>query len=263
MKSFSQALPVVALSAVVLSAVLTGLCGCTRSYREDIDYSYDVVQTWTLEELKGREIVQFQSVFWEPDDTISLRMLIVNEQAAMGRDVLEIGTGTGILGILCLQNGADKLVVTDINPAAVSNAKYNAAMLIPEVDIDVRQVDEKSPGAFSVIKSKEKFDLIISNPPWEDGTVQTPGEYAFIDPGFALMDSLLDGLPKHLNRGGRCLLAYGNVTAIKRLMAEAKARSLECKLLDDRSLDDLEDNFLPGMVVEIRVPMGRRLSTSN
>ena len=42
---------------------------------------------------------------------------------------LEIGTGTGILGILCLQNGADEVVATDINPAAVANARYNAAML--------------------------------------------------------------------------------------------------------------------------------------
>ena len=37
--------------------------------------------------------------------------------------------------------------------------------------LDVRQVDADRPSAFAVIKAGEKFDLVISNPPWEDGVV--------------------------------------------------------------------------------------------
>lgn len=231
--------------------------GCS-SYRNDLDYSYNVVQTWSLEGLGQGEIVQFESVFWEPDDTVSLRALITEDQCATGRKVLEIGTGTGILGILCLQNGADEVVATDINSAAVANARYNAAMLVTDVEMDVRQVNKAKPGAFSVIKDKERFDLIISNPPWEDGTVTSPADLAYYDPKFQLMDSLLDGLPQHLNPGGRCLLAYGHLSAIKRLKAESESRGYQFKLLDDRSLDDLEENFLPGLLIEIRVPIGAK-----
>ena len=236
------------------------IAGC-GSYRDDLDYSYNVQQTWTLdidgsEQLfHGREIVQFESVFWEPDDTVSLRKLIVEDSIVTNRKVLEIGTGTGLIGILCLDNEASSVVATDINPAAVANAKYNAAMLVPDHKLDVRRVPTTSPSAFSVIRPTEKFDLVISNPPWEDGVVAKPADHAFYDPGFALMDSLLDGLPNHLNPGGRCLLAYGHVPAIRRLRAECERRKYGFKLLDDRDLETLPTDFLPGMLIEIRPPL--------
>ena len=231
--------------------------GC-RKYRDDLDYSYNVQQTWSLEELQFGEVVQFESVFWEPDDTVSLRKLIVDDGVASGRDILEIGTGTGLLSILCLQNDASSVVATDINPAAVANAQYNAAILCPTQTLDVRQVGKQNPGAFAVVQDAEKFDLIISNPPWEDGVIAKPADHAFYDPNFELMDSLLDGLPKHLKPGGRCLLAYGHAPALKRLREQAKKRGYEFKVLDDREIDSLDTNFLPGMLVEIRTQLSNQ-----
>jgi len=243
----------VSLSALI--GLLGCWVGCRPRYREDLDYSYSVQQTWPLDDLNYGEIVQFESVFWEPDDTVSLRKLIVDETIATGRDVLEIGTGTGLISVLCLQNDANSVVATDINPAAVANAKYNAAMLAPDKQLDVRQVSPENPQAFSVIGNSERFDLILSNPPWEDGTVEKPADHAFYDPGFELLSSLLDGLPTHLNPGGRCLLAYGHVPAIKLLLSECERRGYEVKILDDRELDSLETDFLPGMLVEVRPPL--------
>jgi release factor glutamine methyltransferase len=237
--------------------MLTLICiaGCRAKYREDLDYSYSVQQTWPLDDLNHGEIVQFESVFWEPDDTVSLRKLIVDDRIADGRDVLEIGTGTGVLSIICLQNDAQSVVATDINAAAVANARYNAAMLVPERSLDVRQVKSDAPQAFAVIGNDERFDLILSNPPWEDGLIAKPADHAYYDPGFALLKSLLDGLPRHLKPGGRCLLAYGHVPAIKLVMEECERRGYEFKLLDDRDLDQLPTDFLPGMLVEVRPPL--------
>ena len=113
-------------------------------------------------------------------------------------------------------------------------------MLATDMDMEVRQVTQESPGAFSSSKSSERFDLIISNPPWEDGKVISPADHAYYDPDFALMDSLLDGLRSHLNPGGRCLLAYGHAPAIKRLQQQTKMRGYDFKILDDRSLDAVE-----------------------
>lgn len=244
--------------------IVVAIAGCRQKYRDDLDYSYRVVQTHTLEDLLADdEIVQFESVFWEPDDTVSLRKMIVDDRVAAGRNVLEIGTGTGILAILCMQNDAKSVIATDINPAAVACAKYNTAIAIPDEYIDVRQVLASDPSAFSALGQSEKFDLIISNPPWEDGVVTKPADHAFYDPSFALMDTLLDGLPQRLTAGGRCLLAYGHVPAIRRLEQESKRRGYQFKILDDRDLDSLEPDFLPGMLIEIRPPASREVVSGN
>lgn len=238
-----------AIVACVGLGVIT--VGCRR-YREDLDYEFRVEQTWPLEGSPDLEFVQFESVFWEPDDTLSLRARIVDDSIASGRSVLEIGTGTGLIAILCQRHDAKRVVATDINPAAVANARYNAAMLDAEQGLEIRQVALDEPEAFSPIAAGERFDLILSKPPWEDGDVTRPAEYAFYDPDFALLDSLLEGLPRHLNPGGRCLLAYGHVPAIDRLLSRAGELGYEAEILDDRQLDSLPENFLPGMLIEIR-----------
>ncbi len=225
--------------------------GCTRKYREDLNYDFTVLQTWRVDELPW-DIVQFDEVFWDADDTVSMRRLIVDQGAAAQRDCLEIGTGTGLLSLVCLHEDAKSVVATDINPAAVANARYNAAMMTLDEHLEVRQVAPSAPGAFAVIKDTEQFDLIVSNPPWEDGTIGEPLDHAYYDPQFALMDSLLDGLPKHLRPGGRCLLAYGHRPAIERLIEAAESRRLLVEILDDRELDTLPADFLPGMMIEIK-----------
>lgn len=241
--------------SAVLAAflLLTALPGCRRPIRDDLSYDYGVEQTWQVEELAGRPILQFESVFWEPDDTPELRRLITEEGIAQGRDCLEIGTGTGLLSILCLANGASRVVATDINPAAVACARYNAAQHELDQNLEVRQVAPENPQAFAVIKPNEKFDLIISNPPWEDGEVQKPADYAFYDPDFQLLESIVEGLPKHLKPGGRCLLSYGSVAAVEKLQTLAEERGFPFKILDERDLETLEPVFLPGILVEIRI----------
>ena len=238
-------------TACVFLSVLS-ICGC-RPPRNDLNYDYEVYQTFTVPELGDVEVVQFESVFWEPDDTESLRHKIAEEGIADSRRVLEIGTGTGLLSLIAASSGANKVVATDINPAAVANAKYNAAMLELEDLLEVRTVERADPSAYAVLEPAERFDLILSNPPWEDGTIKKPADHAFYDPDFALMDSILEGLPKHLQRGGRCLLAYGHRPAIARLLSKAEEFGYSAKILDDRDLNSLPKDFLPGMLIEIRL----------
>ena len=72
------------------------------------------------------------------------------------------------------------------------------------------------------------------------------------------MRTLLDGLPKHLTPGGRCLLAYGCVDAIKTLKAECAKRGYSIRMVDDdRDLETLPEEFLPGMLLEVTLPQAR------
>jgi release factor glutamine methyltransferase len=195
-------------------------------------------------------LAQFETVFWEPDDTKSLREWIANEERLPVASVLEIGTGTGLISLCCVQRGAIA-VATDINPNAVANAVYNAEWLGLGDKLSVRLVPAETPAPYAVVAADEKFDFIISNPPWEDGTVTQVAEHALYDPSFALLDGLLKESAAHLHPGGRLLLAYGNCTAIRRVLENAPKFAWKVQVHDDRELDSLPENFLPGMLLEL------------
>jgi predicted RNA methylase len=210
------------------------------------------VQAWRRVEDFPCAIAQFQTVFWEPRDTESLRELIRESASLKGRSVLEIGTGTGLLSLCCLKAGAARVVATDVNPSAIANLVYNAEILGIADRLETRLVPLDRAGAFAVIGDGERFDLILSNPPWEDGSPGRIDDYALYDRNFALLHSLLKGLDAHLTPGGRALLAYGCVDAIETLEREAGRRhGLAVRRLDPRKLEDLPAVFLPGMLLEV------------
>ncbi|MEJ7594685.1 MAG: methyltransferase [Planctomycetaceae bacterium] len=200
------------------------------------------------------DVAIMETVFWEPADTHSLRTLIFSTPAIKGSHVLEIGTGSGLVSLCCLQAEAAHVVATDLNPKAIHNVRFNAANYDDDNRLDARRVPRRNPGAWSVIKPDERFDFIIANPPWENEKPKSVEEFALYDPDFLLLDSLVTGARDRLRPGGRMWLAYGCVRAIRRIEMLAQAERLQFIQLDERSLEELPEVFLPGMVLELTVP---------
>ena len=211
------------------------------------------VRAWhQIEDLPG-EVAQLETVFWDPRDTVSLRKLIRETPLVKDKTVLEIGTGTGLLSLCALEYGAAKVVATDVNPAAVTNARHNARLMNFEERFEARLVSLDDPSAFAVINHDETFDVILSNPPWVDRRPSTIEEFALYDENFQLLRTLLEGVRQHLNPGGRVLLAYGSVSGIQTVTRMAREMNMTTQVIDDdRNLADLDDEFLPGMLIEVR-----------
>ena len=187
----------------------------------DGDSVWEVLAWHQADDLPG-EIARLETVFWDPRDTVSLRQLISQTPLVKDKTVLEIGTGTGLLSLYALEFGAAKVVASDVNPAAVTNARYNARLLNFEDRFQARLVSLDDPAAFSVIADEETFDVILSNPPWVNRRPSRIEEFALYDENFQLMRTLLEGLRQHLNPGGGVLLAYGSVDGIRTLMRMAR-----------------------------------------
>ena len=132
----------------------------------------------------------------------------------------------------------------------MANAAYNARLLGLAGRIEVRLVPSDRPGAYSMIGESERFDLVVSNPPWEDNRPKSLDKYAYYDPNFRLLQSLLEGLKVHLNPRGRALIACGSVDA-SRPKRFALEHGLDAAIRDPRSLQALPEVFLPGMVIEV------------
>jgi len=138
-------------------------------------------------------------------------------------DILDIGTGNGILAITALERGARFAVATDINPKAVENARLNAKLRKLGKKLDARLVPKSKAGAFSVIKNNERFDLIICNCPAFDAPVGSYDEANAFDPGHMLVISLFKGLKAHLKPEGKLLMTFwsgGGLDLLKKLAGE-------------------------------------------
>ena len=82
-----------------------------------------------------------------------------------GKVVLDLGCGTGILGLGCARLGASRVIGVDIDPEAVEVAKRNASdvglssNIISFLTKDVRELDSTTDIPLDV-------DLVVMNPPF-------------------------------------------------------------------------------------------------
>ncbi|MEX2540392.1 MAG: methyltransferase [Trueperaceae bacterium] len=96
-----------------------------------------------------------------------------------GRRVLDLGCGSGIIGLLAARAGA-RVVAVDDDLAAVASARRNCERLGLEMDIRHSDVDSAIAG--------ERFDVVLSNPPFHVGKgVRLMVPEAFIEAARALL----------------------------------------------------------------------------
>lgn len=129
------------------------------------------------------------------------------------KNVLDIGTGTGVQAIIAAKNGAKKIVAIDIDDNCLRNAKVNVAFHKLEKIITVRKSD-----LFKNIKADEKFDLIISQLPFADVDYKNKVGHFLFDTNFKLHNRLLKSAKKHLTKNGKILVTSGDIANEKRLI---------------------------------------------
>lgn len=111
-----------------------------------------------------------------------------------GGATLDLGTGCGIEALLASRH-ADRVVATDVSPRAVEFASFNAVLN------DVATVSVRQGSVFEPVAG-ERFDLIVSNPPF---VISPERDLVFRDSGLAgdeFCRELVGALPAHLSEGG-------------------------------------------------------------
>lgn len=142
-------------------------------------------------------------------------------QRNSGAEVADLGTGSGLLGIVAAQR-ASHVVAVDLSRRALMFAMHNARL-----NCTVRNL-EFVEGCWWAPLNRQRFDLVMINPPF----VPTPPgvhRYLCADGGPRGDDGIvaaLRGLPDHLNSDGRLLavsVLLGNCTYpdVRRVMRDA------------------------------------------
>ena len=170
--------------------------------------------------------IEDSPMVYEPSDDTFL--MLKNIKIGKGENVLDMGTGSGIIGIHCAKNGAN-VTSADINPYAVELAEKNAGL--NNVDIKVVESD-----LFERIKGK--FDVIVFNPPYlptsknERTDEEINSAWDGGKEGGQVVLGFLRNFRKYLKKNGRCYLLVSslNKKALKRI------EKLNGILIDEKKL---------------------------
>ena len=148
---------------------------------------------------------------YEPaeDSYLFAENLDVNDTA----EVLDVGTGCGILGILAAENAANVICV-DLNPYAIQCAKHNSALNNLRGNMTFLQAS-----LLDAFNEKALFDLILFNAPYlpsEENEKESWIERAWAGGlnGRQVIDRFIVQAPSHLKPNGRILLMQSNVQNI-------------------------------------------------
>ncbi len=150
--------------------------------------------------------------------------------------VLDIGTGTGLLALMIAQRNEEaRIDAIEIDDASAEQAAENVAASRWADRIRVHRMDVRK------MKSDQKYDLIICNPPFYAGEMRSPDERVGVakhsgELGFA---DLSRTVSDHLSDHGKfaCIIPINREKELIALLARNSihpSRRCELKYLEDR-----------------------------
>lgn len=144
-------------------------------------------------------------------ETEELVEWVLKDNADRLSDVLDLGTGSGCIGIsLQLERPDWNLVLSDVSSSALEVAKANANFILGTEPTIIRSDLWKS------FPEGKKFDLIVSNPPYipirekdslmKDVREFEPSSALFLENEEIFFRELLEGAKEHLKENGKIYL---------------------------------------------------------
>lgn len=154
----------------------------------------------------------FDSVY-PPREDSRLMVEVLEKHDFSGKHVLDMGTGTGILAYVALQQGAEAVTAVDVNPVALRNAMEN----IGESEVDVNRAVFVESDLFK--KVSESFDVIVFNPPYVPGEEElgTEEEKAWRggEQGREVTDRFIEKIGQHLVETGEVFLLQSSLNDVE------------------------------------------------
>lgn len=139
--------------------------------------------------------------------------LISKWRIPAGSAVLDLGCGSGVLGIAALKAGASRLVSLDINPQAVETTSLNLKKLGLSTRGEARYSD-----AYSALRQDETFDVIAFAAPYWKKRPADDLERSCFDDDYEFFARAIDGAAQHLNRGGVMYVVFADQGDVQHAM---------------------------------------------
>lgn len=190
-------------------------------------------------EYKGLKIKFHPKVYEPSDDTFLLAKVLENiiPKLSANSEVLEIGTGTGIIAVL-LAKKAKHVTATDINQHALNLARENADQN------GIKNIDFIYSDLFEKIKSNKNFDLIVFNTPYlrsdetdEIADKELSKAWKGGDSGREIIEKFLNESIKHLKLKGMLVLVESSLSDYKKTLNFFKKHKFTAKVVAFQKFD--------------------------
>lgn len=117
-----------------------------------------------VQEFMGFEFYVNEHVLIPRQDTETLAELVLLEQRRRDAAILDVCTGSGCIAIsLALLGGYTNVTALDVSAEALAVAARNAERLLKEHEGDFNLIQSDM---FERVKADERYDIIVSNPPY-------------------------------------------------------------------------------------------------
>ncbi|MFA5258466.1 MAG: HemK2/MTQ2 family protein methyltransferase [Candidatus Pacearchaeota archaeon] len=141
--------------------------------------------------------------------------------------ILDMGSGSGIQAETCKKLKFENILVADISPDVIEHLKKSGFKVV-QTDL------------FSKINKKDKFDLVIFNPPYlpedkdepEDSKLATTAGKE----GNEIIIKFLKQAKNHLTKQGVILLLISSLSKPHSIKKQIKALNYKSKLIDNQKL---------------------------
>lgn len=153
-------------------------------------------------------------------------LLMHNQGVKKGEHVLIPFSGPGFDARLAYQNGASRVVTTELCEMPYLCSRYNT---LREGLQDI--IDNRRCNGLSLVKKEEKFDLVLANPPFQDAHPQSNLERSIKDFGHRALKSFFCGVGHHLKSGGRIRVVFSNPDEPELILGFAKNQRLNYKVV--------------------------------
>lgn len=187
-----------------------------RSHKEP--YDTDVM---------GLPIIVLPNV-WSPAYDWSSLFYVENMPKVDGREILEIGCGTGVISVFAGRAGARRIIATDVNVHAVENARLNFERF------GVKQAEAIISDGFTNVRGK--FDVVTWNAPYHGSKPADILERGCADEDYHDIRAFFRDVSAYLKPGGTVVFGFsesGNLPLIESLIAKNGFR-IKRKLSDWR-----------------------------
>ncbi|MCS7280405.1 MAG: peptide chain release factor N(5)-glutamine methyltransferase [Desulfobacterota bacterium] len=155
--------------------------------------------------------------------------------------ILDMGTGSGIIGITLAKRTGVPVLCIDISKEALFIAKRNARLNRAEEKVVFLCSD-----LFCALNSKKKFDLILANLPYvaQEEWEELPVDVREYEPkvalwggkdGLEVIGKFVDRVDRYISFGGRVLLEFGNQKQKSILKSKLEERGFHVEILKDYS----------------------------